>query len=110
MLDTILTIVAIVLIGLGVIFEIVAVLGVFKFNFVLNRMHSAAIGDTLSIMLVIVGCMLLTGLSVTTLKLLVIILFFWVSGPVSSHLLTNLTVAVDSEEVNRICETKNLDK
>lgn len=108
MLDTILTIAAIVLIGLGVVFEILAVLGVFKFKFVLNRMHSAAIGDTLSLGLVILGCMLLSGLSFTTLKLLVIILFFFITGPVSSHLLANLTVKVDKSEVDEICNRKDI--
>ena len=40
---------AAILILLGLIMELIAVFGVYRFKFVLNRMHSAAIGDTLAL-------------------------------------------------------------
>ena len=43
------------LMGLGLIFEICAVIGVFRFHYVLNRMHAAALGDTMGIMLMMLG-------------------------------------------------------
>jgi len=40
---------ALMLSGIVVLFTAVA--GIYKFNYVLNRMHAAAIGDTLGLML-----------------------------------------------------------
>ena len=42
-------IVAILLITAGLILFIIEIYGVFRFDFVLNRMHAAAIGDTLAL-------------------------------------------------------------
>ncbi|MBP5330933.1 MAG: monovalent cation/H(+) antiporter subunit G [Lachnospiraceae bacterium] len=95
MLENIRNIVAIVFISIGAIFAITSVIGVFRFKYVLNRMHSAAMGDTLAILFVLIGLVILCGFSFTSLKLLAIILFFWLAGPVSSHLIANLVRSVD---------------
>ena len=81
---------AIVLLTIGTVLGIISVLGTFRFKFVLNRMHAAAIADTGSLLLCIVGLCLLTGFSFVTLKFIAIILFFWIASPVSSHLISNL--------------------
>ena len=97
MFDTIKTIVAVILIVIGVIFAIISTIGVFRFKYVLNRMHSAAMGDTLAILFILVGLCIISGFNFTSMKLLAIIVFFWLAGPVSSHLLANLVRSVDSE-------------
>lgn len=89
---------------IGTFFSIMSVLGVFKFKFVLSRMHSAAMGDTLAILFVLVGLIILEGFTFTSLKLAVIILFFWLTSPVSSHLISNLVVSVDKDKVLKECE------
>ena len=38
-----------VLVGLGLFVYVVSVFGLFRFQYVLNRMHAAALGDTLGI-------------------------------------------------------------
>ena len=48
------------LFGLFVFFS--AVLGLFRFDYVLNRMHAAAVGDSLGIFCVLIGLMLLARL------------------------------------------------
>jgi len=63
----------------------VAVLGVSRFGFVLNRLHSAGIGDTLGILFVVVGLVVATGLNLDALKLLLLIFFMWFTSPVSTH-------------------------
>ena len=85
-------IVAAVFIIAGLLIFAVSVTGVYRFKFVLNRMHSESIGDTLGISCVLIGLIILYGLSFAALKLVLIIIFFWISGPVSSHLLTRLEV------------------
>ena len=96
--------IAILLIVIGILFSIFSVLGVFRFKYVLNRMHSAAMGDTLAIMFVLLGLIVISGLNFTSLKLAVIIIFFWLAGPVSSHLIGNLVRAVDHERVEKTVE------
>lgn len=39
----------------GLFIFVVQLVGVFKFRFVLNRMHAAAMGDTLGIMISLTG-------------------------------------------------------
>ena len=78
---------AIALISSGMILFIIEIYGVFRFSFVLNRMHAAAIGDTLALTLCLGGLMLLTGFSYTTAKFLLVVFFLWISSPASSHLI-----------------------
>lgn len=98
MMENIVKVLAVILILIGVIFEITSVVGIFKMKYVLNRMHSAAMGDTLAVLMVLLGLILLCGFTFTSLKLAVIIVFFWIASPVSSHLIANLVTKVDSED------------
>ncbi len=76
----------------GVIIMIVATIGVFRFHFVLNRMHAAAMGDTLGMLFILLGLIIKNGLTLTSAKLLMIIVFFWFASPVCSHLVSKLEV------------------
>lgn len=87
----------------GLIVAGVATFGVFKFKFSLNRMHAAAMNDTLAIMFVLLGLIVINGFNFISLKLLLIILFLWFASPVSSHLLARLEVEVD-KHVKDECE------
>lgn len=84
------------LIGLGIF--VVEMIGVFRFKYVLNRMHAAAMGDTLGIGASLVGLMVMNGLNFTTLKLFLIVVFLWFSSPVSSHLIARLEVTTNEEK------------
>ena len=83
------------LIIFGLFIFIVEMIGVFRFKYVLNRMHAAAMGDTLGIGMALLGLIIISGLNFTSLKLFVIIVFLWFSSPVSSHLITRLEVTTD---------------
>lgn len=87
----------------GLIVAGIATFGIFKFKFVLNRMHAAAMCDTLSILFVLIGLIILSGLNFISLKLLLVILFLWFASPVSSHLISRLEVTID-EKVKEECE------
>jgi len=87
---------AFVLVGLFIACS--AVLGLYRFNFVANRMHAAAMNDTLGILLVLVGLMIQTGFQYATLKMLIIIVFFWFASPVSGHLITKMQITIDKHE------------
>ena len=93
--------VALLLAGLGIF--VVQLFGVFKFKYVLNRMHAAAMGDTLGIGASLAGLILLSGWNVTSFKMALIIVFLWMAAPVSSHLISRLEV-VTNEHLADNCE------
>ena len=95
---------AIFLIG-GVFTMVTAVLGLFRFKYVLNRMHTAATSDTFGLLLSMIGLIIWKGFGFEALKMLVIILFFWISGPVSSHLIARMEVSTN-ENLKEECEVK----
>lgn len=90
-----------ILLLLGLFLEILAVFGVNKFRKALNRMHAAAIGDTLGILFVFLGCMVLRGFSMDSLKLFLVIAFFWLASPVSGHMISRLE-AMTNENLGEI--------
>lgn len=63
------------------------ILGLFRFKYVLNRMHAAALGDTLGIMLIVAGTVVLRGASLDSVKLLLVPVFMCLTGPVVTHLI-----------------------
>ena len=79
----------------GVIFELITIFGVYRFNYALNRMHAAAIGDTLGISLVLIGLIIVRGLGFDSLKLLAVIFCLWLASPVSSHLIAKMETTIN---------------
>lgn len=80
-------------------------IGVYRFCYVLNRMHAAAMGDTLGIGVSLFGLMIFSGFHFTTLKIALIVIFLWFASPVSSHLITRLEITTN-EELEKYCEDK----
>ena len=62
-----------------------AVIGVSRFEFVLNRLHAAGVGDTLGVFLVVLGLAVAVGFHLETLKLALLVFFMWFTSPVSTH-------------------------
>ena len=89
------------LVGLGIF--MIQIFGVYKFKYVLNRMHAAAMGDTLGIGISLTGLIVLSGLNFTSFKMALIIVFLWLASPVSSHLISRLEV-VTNENLKDHCE------
>jgi len=87
----------------GLSIFVIQLIGVFKFKYVLNRMHAAAMGDTLGIGISLVGLIILSGLNFTSLKMALIILFLWNASPVSSHLIARLETTIE-EHMEEYCE------
>jgi multicomponent Na+:H+ antiporter subunit G len=82
---------------LGLLIFLLEMIGVFRFQYVLNRMHAAAMGDTLGLGCCLLGLIVMKGFCFTSLKLLLVIVFLWFSSPVTSHLIARLEVTVDEE-------------
>lgn len=79
----------------GITILVTAVIGVYKFDYVLNRMHAAAMGDTLGLLFCLLGLIVSASDIWTALKFLLIIAFLWLASPVSSHLIARLEVTIN---------------
>lgn len=97
------------LLCIGVIIFLLEIFGVFKFHYVLNRMHAAAMGDTLGIGASLAGLMILFGFRFVTLKLALVLVFLWCASPVSSHLISRLE-ATTNERLDKYCEVRAEEK
>lgn len=89
----------------GVLCMVSAVIGMFRFRFVLNRMHTAATADTFGLLLCMIGLIIWQGVGFEALKMMIIIGFFWISGPVSSHLIARMEVSTN-EKLEEECEVR----
>lgn len=85
----------ILFISLGVIWFLFEVIGVFTHKYILDRMHFAGSGDTFALFCIILGAIIINGLDFTSLKLALVLVFFWFASPVSSHLVSRLIKATD---------------
>ncbi|HSK69930.1 MAG TPA: monovalent cation/H(+) antiporter subunit G, partial [Candidatus Limnocylindria bacterium] len=65
----------------GLFTLLVAVIGVYKFDYVLNRMHAAATADTLGILFCLLSLMVSAPDAWTVAKLALIVVFLWVASP-----------------------------
>lgn len=101
-----LAIAAVLIIG-GLLILALAVFGVFKFKYCLNRMHAAAMVDTLAALCILGGMAVLNGFTFPSLKLCLIIFILWMTSPVASHLVCQLEV-VTNPEIEEECEVREL--
>ena len=99
-------IIAAIFIIAGVIIIASAMVGNFRFGYVLNRMQVGATADTLGTMLVILGLIIINGINTISLKLVVRRLFMWIANPVQSHFLAR-TEIISNEKITEECEVVN---
>lgn len=96
-LEMIRLVIGVCLLLMGLAVFIIEIFGVYRYQYVLNRMHAAALGDTMGLALSLFGLMFLSGWNITTVKMMMVVAFLWISSPVSSHMLAK--VEVDTNEV-----------
>ncbi len=97
---------AMVLILAGILVLLAGVIGIFRIKYALNRLHSAAMVDSLGLFLITAGMIVISGFTVDSLKLILIVALFWVASPVCSHLLSALEVSTNEDLPNN-CEIMN---
>lgn len=95
MFETLRYIFAAVLMLCGVAAAGVSILGVFRFRFVMNRMHCAAILDTIAMVGILGGLMVAACSLEYVPKLLAALVVLWVGSPVASHLVGRMEIATD---------------
>lgn len=82
----------------GVVIFAISTFGVFRFEYAINRMHAAAMGDTLGAGLCLLGLAISAPDLFVAAKILLVVVFFWLSAPVSSHLLCRLEIETNEEK------------
>lgn len=92
-----------IFIVMGIVVLATAMVGNFRFGYVLNRMQVGATSDTLGAALIIFGLILASGFNATTVKLIVMVAFLWFANPVSSHFLAR-TEIITNENIIQECE------
>ncbi len=86
MLDSVREFAIVLLTATGLFFFTVATVGLLRLPDVYTRLHAATKGDTLGAALILLAMALHGGLERDTLKLLLIIVFIWITTPTASHL------------------------
>jgi len=83
----------------GLIVLIIEICGISKMKYVLNRMHAAAMGDTMGIFLMMLGACFYQGADFTSVKIALVVILFWIASPVSSHM-TALLESYTNDKLN----------
>ena len=84
-LTTILYIFSIIFVIGGVFFFFTATVGLLRFPDFFTRLHATGKGDTLAVLMCLIGIGLYTGFSLTGLKVLVIAVFMFLAQPTATH-------------------------
>lgn len=71
----------------GLFFFLVGTVGLLRFQDVMTRVHSAAKCDTLGALLCITALTLYSGGGFISLKLILVIVFLWITNPTATHLI-----------------------
>lgn len=103
------TIIGALFVLFGVVTMVVATIGIFRFKYVLNRMQAAALIDTLGILSLLIGLIILSGFSALSAKMLLIIGFLWLASPVTSHLVAHAEVTTNPD-IKKECEVIHDDR
>ena len=99
---------AALLMSAGLVTLLATTVGLYRFHYVLNRIHVAAKCDTFGILLTFSSLIVMSGWNVTSLKLFLIIVFLWIANPVSGHLIAHLEVATNPKIMEE-CEVIRYD-
>lgn len=71
----------------GGVFGVIGGIGLLRFPDFFSRIHAAGVTDTMCAPLIIGGLMLQSGFSLTTVKLLFLVVFLFLTSPTASHAL-----------------------
>ena len=79
--------IATALMALGVFFACMGNAGVLKFPDIYTRLHASSKCSTTMIVSIFLACIILSGISMMTAKIIVIGFFSFITGPVTSHII-----------------------
>ena len=89
MIELILNVISAGLLAAGSIFVLIGAFGLIRLPDFYTRLHAAGITDTLGAELILLGLMFQAGLSLVTVKLILISLFIFFTSPTATHAVAN---------------------
>ena len=89
MIELILNLISAGLLAAGSIFVLIGAFGLIRLPDFYTRLHAAGITDTLGAELILLGLMFQAGLSLVTVKLVLISLFIFFTSPTATHAVAN---------------------
>ena len=88
-----LTVISWVCLVTGSLFAVVGGIGIVRLPDFYSRLHSGGITDTMGAGLILLGLMFQAGLTLVTVKLVMIFFFLFVTSPTSCHALASAALA-----------------
>ena len=73
------------LMGFGCVFVLIGALGVLNLPEFWSRLHAASVVESAGMILLIAGLCIHSGLSLITVKLILLIIFLFLTGPTATH-------------------------
>jgi len=73
----------------GSIFALIGAVGALRFPDFWSRLHAVSITDSAGVILLVIGMCLQAGPTLITVKLLIIGVFLFITGPTSTHAIAN---------------------
>ncbi|MBQ9419297.1 MAG: monovalent cation/H(+) antiporter subunit G [Synergistaceae bacterium] len=85
----------------------VAVVGMFRFSTMLNRLHVLPKCDTLGAMLLLLGLMIFSGFTFFSLKIFLLMMLLMLTKPIAANLVAHAEVETN-QNLNLICDFEDL--
>lgn len=84
----------------GLFFFLVGTLGLLRLPDVFTRMHATTKSDTLGAGLMLVAAMVYLGWDVAVIKLLLVLVFIWLTNPTAAHIIAKAVYhqSIDAKE------------
>lgn len=73
----------------GSFFAVIGAIGILRFPDFWSRLHAASISDSAGVILLLLGMAMQAGLTLVTVKLFIILIFLFITGPTSTHAVAN---------------------
>jgi multicomponent Na+:H+ antiporter subunit G len=82
-----------IIIGIGILFIAIGMFGVLRYNDFFTRLLIAAKVDTVGFITVMIGAALASGWDIRTLKIIIILGFVAITGPLINHSIGNSAIS-----------------
>lgn len=88
-LDTLLEVLSWFFILSGAFFVVVGAVGTLRFPDFWSRLHAASVTESAGVLLVFAGLCIQAGFTLITVKIIIIGIFLFITGPTSTHAIAN---------------------
>ena len=86
----------------GLFLMLSAVIGQYRFHYVLNRMHAASMGDSLGLLMILAGLSISAPDVWVIFKFALTAFFLWITSPTGSHLIARLEMTLNEHPENEM--------